>query len=40
VIIRYSAASADATSTTGTVSFTNTGAYKVYTFTGSGTITW
>jgi hypothetical protein len=39
VIIRYSNTYADATSTTGSPTFTNTGGYKIYTFTGSGSIT-
>jgi hypothetical protein len=30
----------DAASTTGSPTFTNTGGYKYYKFTGSGTITW
>jgi hypothetical protein len=39
VIIRYSNSNADAVSTTGSPTLTNTGGYKIYTFTGSGTIT-
>jgi hypothetical protein len=40
VIIRYANTLPDAVSTTGSPTFTNTGGYKYYTFTGSGTITW
>lgn len=39
VIIRYPNTYADAVSTTGTVTFTNTGGYKIYKFTSSGSIT-
>ena len=39
VIIRYANTYPDATSTTGSPTYTNTGGYKIYKFTGSGTIT-
>ena len=39
VIIRYSDAYDDAQSTTGSPTYAKTGGYKIYTFTGSGTIT-
>jgi hypothetical protein len=39
VIIRYANTFTDAASTTGSPTFTNTGGYKIYTFTGSGSIT-
>jgi hypothetical protein len=39
VIIRYPNTFPAATSTTGSPTYTNTGGYIVYTFTGSGTIT-
>jgi hypothetical protein len=39
VIIRYANTYADATATTGSPTFTNTGGYKIYKFTASGTIT-
>jgi hypothetical protein len=39
VIIRYPNTYADAASTTGSPTFTNTGGYKIYKFTGSGSIT-
>jgi hypothetical protein len=39
VIIRYPNTYPDAVSTTGSPTFTNTGGYKIYTFTGSGSIT-
>lgn len=39
VIIRYPATFADAASTTGTPTYTNSGGFKIYTWTGSGTIT-
>lgn len=40
VIIRYANTYADAASTTGSPTYTNTGGYKIYTFNSSGTITW
>jgi hypothetical protein len=39
VIIRYADTFADANSTTGTPTYTNSGGFKTYTWTGSGTIT-
>jgi hypothetical protein len=39
VIIRYPNNFANATSTTGSPTFTNTGGYKIYAFTASGSIT-
>lgn len=39
VIIRYASNFADANSTTGTPTYTNSGGFKTYTWTGSGTIT-
>jgi hypothetical protein len=39
VIIRYANTYPDAASTTGSPTFTNTGGYKIYTWTGSGSIT-
>jgi hypothetical protein len=39
VVIRYPNTFKDAASTTGSPTFTNTGGYKIYTFTSSGTIT-
>ena len=39
VIVRYANTYPDATSTTGTPTYTNTGGYKTYKFTGSGSIT-
>jgi hypothetical protein len=39
VIIRYPNTYPDAASTTGSPTFTNTGGYKIYKFTGSGSIT-
>jgi hypothetical protein len=40
VIIRYADTLPDAASTTGSPTYTNSGGYKTYKFTGSGTITW
>jgi hypothetical protein len=39
VIIRYPDTFASAASTTGSPTFTTTGGYKIYSFTGTGTIT-
>jgi hypothetical protein len=39
VVIRYPNNFKDAASTTGSPTFTNTGGYKIYSFTASGTIT-
>ena len=39
VIIRYADSFAAATSTTGSPTLTNTGGYKIYTWTGNGSIT-
>ena len=39
VIIRYADTYDDAQSTTGSPAYAKTGGYKIYTFTGSGTIT-
>ena len=39
VIIRYADSFSDAASTTGSPTFTNTGGYKIYKWTGSGSIT-
>lgn len=40
VVIRYADTFKDAASTTGSPSYSNAGGYKVYTFTGSGSIQW
>jgi hypothetical protein len=40
VIIRYPDSDLDAASTTGSPTYSNSGGYKTYTFTGSGSITW
>jgi hypothetical protein len=39
VIIRYANSFSDASATTGSPSYANTGGYKIYTFTGTGSIT-
>jgi hypothetical protein len=39
VIIRYSNSFADAASTTGSPSYSNTGGYKIYRWTANGSIT-
>jgi hypothetical protein len=39
VIIRYPNTYKDAASTTGSPTFTNTGGYKIYKWTGNGSIT-
>jgi hypothetical protein len=40
VIVSYSNTAGDATTVTGTYTFTNTGGNKIYIFTGSGSIRW
>ncbi len=40
VILRYSNVYANAVATTGSPSFSDTGGYKIYRFTGSGSIRW
>jgi hypothetical protein len=37
--LRYSSSYADATATTGSPSYTNSGGFKTYTWTGNGSIT-
>jgi len=39
VVLRYANTYPDAVATTGSPTFTNTGGYKIYKFTGSGSIT-
>lgn len=39
MIIRYLSTYPDAAAVTGTVTYTNTGVYKIYKFTDSGSIT-
>jgi hypothetical protein len=39
VVLRYADTYPDAAATTGSPTFTNTGGYKIYKFTGSGSIT-
>jgi hypothetical protein len=39
VIIRYANTFTDATATTGSPTFTNTGGFKIYVFNSSGSIT-
>jgi hypothetical protein len=38
-VIRYADSFGDASATVGSPSYANTGGYKIYTFTGSGSIT-
>lgn len=40
VIVRYPNSEPDATSTTGSPTYANTGGFKSYTFTDTGSITW
>jgi len=40
IVIRYADTFADAASTTGSPTYTNTGGYKTYTFNDTGSITW
>jgi hypothetical protein len=40
IIVRYSDIYANATTTTGSPTYSESGGYKTYTFTGSGSITW
>jgi hypothetical protein len=40
VLIRYADTSANATATTGSPVFLQTGGFRHYTFTGTGSITW
>jgi hypothetical protein len=40
VIIRFSNTFSDPTSVTGTYTTTNSGGYKIYSWTGSGSIRW
>jgi hypothetical protein len=40
VIVRYANTYDDAVTTTGTPEFTNSGGFKQYKFTGSGSIQW
>jgi hypothetical protein len=40
VIIRYANTASDATTVTGSYTLTNTGGFKYYSFTSSGSIRW